>query len=138
MEIENFEFEPQANPEYTANHFILALIQVSSQAKINHWQTKLDPAHRHYGMFYDDFNDITDALVESIIGKYGEEAFRFGEAHIAVCDYSDNFKEFVEMARELCTIFCEVFDRDEDSELYNEMDNIKSLINKFNYLMNQQ
>lgn len=137
MEIENFEIE-QTNPEYTINHFVLALVQVSAQAKINHWQTKLDPAHRHYGMFYDEFNDLMDTIVESILGKYGSDKFSFGEAHIGICDYSENFKEFVEMAHELCAIFCQVFDRDEDSELYNEMDNIKSLTNKFNYLMNQQ
>jgi len=138
MEIDNFEFEPQATTEYTVNHFILALLQVSAQARINHWQTGLEAEHRNFGMFYEEFSDLIDVMAESILGKYGKGEFKFTEAAIGVCDYSGNFEDFVGMARELCAIFCEVFDRDEDSELYNEMDNIKSLINKFNYLMNQK
>lgn len=134
----NFDFEPQESTEYTLNHFVLALLQVSAQVRINHWQTKIEPEHRNFGMFYEEFSDLTDTIVESILGKYGTEAFQFGEATLGVCDYSTNFKDFVEMAVELNSIFCEVFDRDEDSELYNEMDNIKNLINKFNYLMNQR
>lgn len=138
MEIETFEFEPQTNPEMTINHFVLALLQVSAQARINHWQTKIEPEHRNFGMFYEDFSDLADTIVESILGKYGTDEFKFGEAQLGVCDYSTNFMDFVEMAKELHMIFCEVFDRDEDSELYNEMDNIKSLTNKFTYLMNQK
>lgn len=139
MEINNAAIEIEAtSSEENVSKFILALLQVRDQAHVNHWQTGLEAEHRNFGMFYEGFLDLVDTLVESILGKFGKKIFKFGEAQLWVCDYSGDFTDFVEMANELYVVFDATFDRDEDSELYNEMDNIKNLINKFNYLMNQK
>jgi hypothetical protein len=137
MNLENFEIGSQEN-QYEATHFILALLQVRDQAHINHWQTKMEAEHVHFGMFYDAFLPLVDAIVEGILGKYGVECFQFGEAQIGLTDYSGNHMDFCEMVDECYSIFCQVFDKEEDSELFNEMDNIKMLRNKLTYLLNQR
>lgn len=137
MNLGNFEIQVNET-EYTPAHFILSLLQVRDQAHINHWQTKMEAEHVQFGMFYDTFLPLADALVEGILGKYGVECFQFGEAQLGLVDYTGNHMDFCEMVDECCSIFCQVFDKENDSELYNEMDNIKMLRNKLTYLLNQR
>lgn len=132
------QFETGESEELTPTHFILSLLQIRDQAHVNHWQTKLEAEHRNFGTFYTDFLGLVDGMVESILGKYGTDVFNFGEASIGLSQYNGNFMELFEMVDASCEIFCQVFDRDKDSELYNEMDNIKTLRNTITYLMNQQ
>lgn len=136
MNIEDFEMEQATDA--TPAQFILSLLQIRDQAHIIHWQTKLEAEHRNFGMFYDEFLVLVDALVESILGKYGNDALSFEEAALGLVAYNGNYESFMEMIDESIQIFYAVFDQTEDSELYNELDNIKTLKNKLKYLLAQE
>ena len=117
-------------------HLMLELMQIADQAKIIHWQTRYDREHRHYGAFYEGFIDQMDTIVEAIAGKYGKDKLKFGEAAIEVCDYEMAVSEFFEMVEGVLRgTFCQLFDRDADSELYNLADEILDLVNKTKYLL---
>jgi len=117
-------------------HFMLELMQIADQAKIIHWQTRYDREHRHYGAFYEGFIDQMDTIVEAIAGKYGKDKLKFGEAAIEVCDYEMAVSEFFEMVEGVLRgTFCQLFDRDADSEPYNLADEILDLVNKTKYLL---
>lgn len=117
-------------------HFVLSLMQIADQAKIIHWQTRYDREHRHYGAFYEAFIVQMDAIVEGIAGKYGKDKIKFGEAAIMVYDYEMAVSEFFNLVEEAFRgEFCQIFDRDQDSELYNLIDETLMLVNKTKYLL---
>jgi hypothetical protein len=132
--------EPQPVQEKaTISYFMLSLMQIADQAKIIHWQTGLDTEHRHFGMFYEGFIDQMDTLVEAIAGKYGSQNLKFGEAAVMIYDYEMAMPVFFELVNDaLRGTFRQIFDRDDDSELYNLVDEILDLSNKTQYLLQQK
>lgn len=136
MNLDNQQFEQM--PEATPAQYIMGLLQIRDQAHIIHWQTKLEAEHRNFGMFYEEFLVLVDAIVESILGKYGTEVLAFDEAALGLVSYDGNYESFLKMLEDSCELFCAVFDEREDSELYNELDNIKTLKNKLTYLLSQK
>lgn len=117
-------------------HFVLSLMQIADQAKIIHWQTRYGREHQHYGAFYEAFTVQMDAIVEGIAGKYGKDKIKFGEAAIMVYDYEMAVSEFFNLVEEAFRgEFCQIFDRDQDSELYNLIDETLMLVNKTKYLL---
>jgi hypothetical protein len=128
--------EVEGSQNVSIAYFMLSLMQIADQAKIIHWQTRYDREHRHYGEFYEGFIDQMDTIVEAIAGKYGKDELKFGEAAIEVCDYEMAVNEFFGMVETaLRGTFCELFDRDKDSELYNLTDEILDSVNKTKYLL---
>ena len=129
--------EPQGmGQDGSISYFMLSLLQIADQAKIIHWQTLYDREHRHYGAFYEEFIGQMDTLVEAIAGKYGKPNLSFGQAAIMVYDYDMAVDKFFELVNEsLCGTFCQLFDREKDSELYNLVDEILDLRNKTQYLL---
>jgi len=128
----------ETSVEATPAQFILSLLQIRDQAHINHWQTKLEAEHRNFGMFYEDFLGLVDVIVEGILGKYGTNVLSFDEAMLGIVSYYGDHSKFIDQVDSAIALFCEVFDPTEDSELYNELDNIKMLRNKLNYLLSQK
>jgi hypothetical protein len=128
--------EPQGGQDVSIAYFMLSLMQIADQAKIIHWQTGLDTEHRHFGMFYEEFIDQMDTLVESIAGKYGKDQLQFGQASIQIYDYGMSRQVFFDLVDEALTEnFCKLFDREKDSELFNLADGITDLKNKVQYLL---
>ena len=129
--------EPQEmQDKATISYFMLSLMQIADQAKIIHWQTGLDTEHRQFGMFYEEFIGQMDTIVEAIAGKYGSQNLKFGEAAIMIYDYEMAMPVFFELLNDaLRGTFKDLFDREEDSELYNLADEILDLSNKTQYLL---
>jgi hypothetical protein len=129
--------EPQEmQDKATIGYFMLSLMQIADQAKIIHWQTGLDTEHRHFGMFYEEFIGQMDTIVEAIAGKYGSQNLKFGEAAVMIYDYEMAMPVFFELVNDaLRGTFKNLFDREEDSELYNLADEILDLSNKTQYLL---
>lgn len=126
----------QHSEEVSISYFMLSLMQISNQAKILHWQTDLDTEHRHFGMFYSEFNDKMDELIEVIAGKCGKDCLEFGQAAISVYDYKMARGAFFELVNEaLVDCFCQLFDKETNSEIYNLVDEILALKNKVQYLL---
>jgi hypothetical protein len=127
---------PQSGEEASVSYFMLLLMQISMQAKILHWQTDCDTEHRHFGMFYDEFNDQMDNLIEVIAGKYGKDKLSFSQAAISVYDYKNARPAFFELVDEaLVECFSQIFDKEKDSEIFNIVDEILALKNKVQYLL---
>lgn len=117
--------------------FVLSLIQISNQAVLLHWQAKFYNEHIILGQFYDSFNDLMDSLVESIIGKCGDDCMSFDQANIVVYDYSRSREKFFELIEDcLGTVFPTIFNESTDSELYSIVDDILVLTNRTKYLLN--
>lgn len=128
--------EPQHESEVSISYFMLSLMQIADQAKIIHWQTDYDTEHRHFGAFYEMFIDQMDTLVEAIAGKCGKEELCFGQAAIQLYDYKMAVSTFFDLVDDVLKgQFCELFDREADSELYNLVDEILDLKNKTRYLL---
>lgn len=128
--------DPQSSEEASVSYFMLSLMQISMQAKILHWQTDFDTEHRHFGMFYEEFSDQMDVLIEAIAGKYGKDKLSFGQAAISVYDYGMARQAFFELIDEaLIECFGQLFDREKDSELFNLADEVLDLKNKVQYLL---
>lgn len=133
-----FGLEEITGPEEQSSipHFVLSLLQIADQAKIIHWQTRFDREHRHFGAFYETFIVQMDTMVEAIAGKYGKDKLKFGEAAIMVYDYDMAVSEFFKLVDEAIKVeFCKLFDREEDSELFNLADETMDLVNKTKYLL---
>lgn len=129
--------EPQEMQDKTTiSYFMLSLMQIADQAKIIHWQTQSNLEHRYFGKFYDKFIEQMDTLVEAIAGKYGSQNLKFGEAAIMIYDYEMAMPVFFELVNDaLRGTFKDLFDREEDSELYALADEILDLSNKTQYLL---
>jgi hypothetical protein len=130
------EVTPQSEQPVTISYLMLSFMQIADQAKIIHWQTRYDREHRRFGSFYKAFIGQMDTVVEAIAGKYGKDHLKFGEAAIMVYDYDTSINEFFELVDDAFRVnFCEIFDKEKDSELFNLADEVLDLANKTKYLL---
>ena len=131
--------EVGTSSELTIADFMISLFQIAIQAKVIHFQTMSDAEHRHFGLFFDEFIDQMDTLIEAIAGKHGTDKLKFNEASIMVYDIDVALPEFFDIVDEaLIEFFGELFDRESDSELYNLADGILELKNKVVYLLEKK
>jgi hypothetical protein len=114
--------------------FILSLLQVRDQAHILHWQTTSVAQHQALGDFYGNFLDLVDTLAEEIMGKYGR--FKVGGSAIVLMDYDQALPIFIANIEKIfCQDFECLFDKEDDTELYNIREEFLSLKNKLSYLL---
>lgn len=128
--------EQEVIEETSVAEFMLSLFQIADQAKVIHLQTDSDTEHRHFGLFYETFIDQMDALIEGIAGKYGSQTLKFGQAQIVLYDREEAIPIFFEVLDQVLRLkFATLFDREKDSELYNMVDEMITLKNKVQYLL---
>lgn len=134
VDLEQTDVEPEQNID--AAVLMLSLFQIADQVKILHLQTAFEAEHRAFGLFYDTFTGLMDTLIEAIAGKYGTDKLKFNEASIMVYDYSAAKPVFFELVDEILRVkFASIFNRDQDSELFNIIDEMLDLKNKVQYLL---
>ena len=108
------------------------LVAVQTITKLHHWtvsRTKDAYAiHVALGEFYDDLSDFIDNIIETYQGKYGIVPVKVNSVSIGM-SITDKLKAFAEMI-ESCTAFGE---RNTNTYLYNQMDEIASLTYKTIY-----
>jgi hypothetical protein len=117
--------------------YLLTLLHINAQVKVFHWQTDSYAQHEAFGNYYEVMDELTDTFVESYQGKYcridleGEECFNislkgFHIAHLEV------------FLNEVCDFLCEMLPStfsENDSELFNLVDEMVSETNKLKYLL---
>lgn len=117
-------------------NFLLELLYVRDQAHIFHWQTSSYAQHKAFGLFYDDYLDLVDAVAEQVFGKMGK-FFMGGNGTITLVDYSSQAIESYLSQSE--AIFRDnmqsVIPVEGNEEIYNTVEEILSLINKLRYLL---
>ena len=106
--------------------FALTLLHSGTNAHLLHLQTDSFAKHMALGEYYDEIVDLTDALAEQYMGKYGKITEFPNTYHTAKdpIQYLQNLGKFVEEARK---------DLPQDSWIQNEVDGIAELISQTTY-----
>jgi len=76
MRILNYdEFQAINEAKYTENRshslFAMKCLSLRDQVHVWHWQTEIEAKHEALGEFYDELLEMTDDIVEMMMGKYG-------------------------------------------------------------------
>ena len=124
-----------------ANSVASRVLQNMAQAKLLHWQTHSYSEHKALDNFFEEFIEISDTLIESIMGKYGRPEFSDEERTLKLDNYEspespDGLPRFLEhldtcYRQECITEFSE----EKDPEIFNIIQEILGLIDQTRYLL---
>ena len=112
-----------------------------AQAKLLHWQTYSYSEHKALDNFFNEFIEISDTLIESIMGKYGRPEFNEEERTLKLANYEspespDGLPRFIENLdvcyRQECIA---EFSEEKDPEIFNIIQEILGLIDQTKYLL---
>lgn len=112
------------------------LLQIQTQIKILHWQTKGYARHQAFGETYSNLDTLIDDFVEIYMGKYGRFSLSENEKTIKI----DNLTE-LDLTAFLKTVKSELIgmsndlSKDKDTDLLNLRDEMLGLFNKLSYLL---
>lgn len=112
------------------------LLQIQTQIKILHWQTKGYARHQAFGETYSNLDTLIDDFVEIYMGKYGRFSLSENEKTIKL----DNLTE-LDLTAFLKTVKSELIgmsndlSKDKDTDLLNLRDEMLGLFNKLSYLL---
>jgi hypothetical protein len=108
------------------------LVEIQTQLKFFHWQTKSYARHQAYGSTYDAMSDLIDNFVEILMGKYG----RVPAMPMRI--YNRNEKDAVTFIEETIGYLISLsneLDANGDTDLLNIRDEMLALFNKLRYLI---
>jgi hypothetical protein len=108
------------------------LVEIQTQLKFFHWQTKSYARHKAYGKTYDAMSDLIDNFVEILMGKYG----RVPAMPMRI--YNRNEKDAVTFIEETIGYLISLsneLDANGDTDLLNIRDEMLALFNKLRYLI---
>ena len=132
--------EPESSSSKTSQ-VASRVLQNMAQAKLLHWQTNSYSEHKALDNFFDEFIEISDTLIESIMGKYGRPVFNDSERTLKLDNYEspespDGLPRFIahldSCYREECIT---AFDEKKDPEIFNLIQEILGLIDQTKYLL---
>ena len=121
-----FKEENEMNKNAVAD-FLSGLLHSVTITHIYHLQTRSYAQHMALAAFYEGVEDLTDALIEAIQGKFGVvEGYTMdaGDMPSTALEYLIGLSHFVENGR---------VDMQLDSEIQNMIDEIASLIDSTTY-----
>lgn len=117
------------------------VLQNMAQAKLLHWQTHSYSEHKALDNFFDEFIEISDTLIESIMGKYGRPEFSDAERTLKIDNYEspespDGLPRFLEHLDTCYRQECITgFSEEKDPEIFNIIQEILGLIDQTRYLL---
>lgn len=111
-------------------------LELQSQLKILHWQTKGYPRHIAFGGIYDDLDELIDEFVEVSMGKMGRFVLDEQTSTLKL----QNLKEisivpFLQGIKKELIGFTNELDQQNDTDLLNIRDEMLGKINKLAYLL---
>lgn len=110
-------------------------LELQTQLKVYHWQTKGIARHESFGKVYDELNDLTDEFVEQAMGQYGRFVLDDETKNIQIFNLSEsNPKDIVVTCCETLISFTDDIDP-KDTNLLNLRDEILGLLRKLSYLL---
>lgn len=113
----------------------------TAQIKLLHWQTLSFAEHKALDELFSRFLDLTDELVESVMGKYGRPNLGPEMSTFTVINYHnpespDGLKMYIGKLKECYEVKCKgAFSPEKDPEILNIIDEILSTIDKTTYLL---
>ena len=118
------EIPKQVKAPVKFSGFISELFHARIQIHIAHVQTKSYAQHIALDSFYNDIVGLTDGLIETWQGRYGivtGYTLKNVQDNVNVIFYLTTLLDYINNSR--LTLFSD------DSDLHNQVDNIKTLIN---------
>lgn len=106
--------------------FFSLLLNSITQVHIFHFQTKSYAQHNALGDYYEGVSSLADDLIECYQGKYGIVTGYSCMPYKNIEDPVEYFTKLQNSVDECCSLFT-------DSDLLNQVDEIKSLIKKTLY-----
>ncbi len=111
------------------------LLTLHNQLKIFHWQTHKYSAHVAYGDVYTDLSDLIDDFVEIFMGKYGKIENKNGFQINLINLKSNNEINFIDEQIKYISKDLKKILKDDDTDLFNIIDEMLSKLNKLKYLL---
>jgi len=138
MQFQKFqEYVNEATITYTDKYadLTLTVLQTQAQNKLLHWGTLSYAQHKTFCDFYKNFDELSDSLIETIMGKYGRPIT--GGASIDVMDYNQvNVEAYIDSLYEYFTESIGLFQpKEENEEIVNILAEIIALIDNTKYLL---
>lgn len=106
--------------------FFSLILNSITQVHIFHFQTKSYSQHKALGSYYEDVTDLIDGLIECYQGKYGIVTNYSCMPYKDIGNPIEYFEKLHSTAEDAASLFS-------DSDLLNQLDEIKSLIKKTLY-----
>lgn len=113
----------------------LTVLQVQAQNKLLHWGTFSYAQHKTFDDFKEEFGDLSDSLIETIMGKFGRPIT--GSSSIEVLDYDQvNVMGYFDSLYDYFTEAISDFQpKEKNEEIVNILAEIIALIDKTKYLL---
>lgn len=132
--------EPAAEDKKSFAPIFAKILQNSAQIKLLHWQTNLYGQHKALDSFWGEFNDLSDTLAETIMGKYGKPTLSSDDSCLTIYNYKNpenaNLNEFLDHLYSCYAKDCRAyFSEEKDSEILNIIDEIIALVDQNKYLL---
>lgn len=111
------------------------LLELQTQLKIYHWQTKGFARHEAFGKVYDELGDLIDEFIEQAMGKYGRFVLDDETKTLQMFNLSESKpKDAINTSCDVLIGFTEELDP-KDTNLLNLRDEILGLLYKLQYLL---
>jgi hypothetical protein len=138
MKFQKFnEYVNEATVTYTDKYadLTLSILQTMAQNKMLHWGTSSYAQHKTFCDFMEEFDDLGDSLIESIMGKFGRPLT--GGASIEVLDYNqvDVIAYFDNLYEYYTAAIAQFQPKEQNEEIVNILAEIIALIDKAKYLL---
>ncbi len=108
-------------------------LELQSQLKVLHWQTKSHAKHVSFGETYNVLDGLIDSFVEIAMGIYGRFKLEEEETHISIQNLSD--VDVLGMIKTVRGSLHQMEINPKDTDLLNIKDEMLAQINKLSYLL---
>ena len=115
--------------------YVTVLLEMQTQLKILHWQTKSFAQHEAFGKTYDELADLIDEFVEVNTGKKGR--FQLGKSDVVeLQNYNPTtMTGFIDSSIDFLINMNGILDPKKDSDLLTIRDEMLGSFNKLKYLL---
>jgi|TARA_B100001093_G_scaffold520118_1_gene612838 hypothetical protein len=117
----------------TLNSNIKFFLELQSQLKVLHWQTKSHAKHLSFGETYHKLDELIDLFVEVSMGKYGRFKLENDDRVLNINNLSDI--DLVAMIKVACDVICDIEIDKKDTDLLSLRDDILTQVSKLSYLL---
>jgi len=123
-------------PSSPSEGILSTMLQMQSQYRIFHWQTKSYSEHKAFGKIYEVLDENIDDFIEAYMGKYGRmvsseeieiEMLNYKD-NISCCSVTDSYINFLVNVLPMAL-------KPEDTDLINIRDTILGDLNQLKYLL---
>lgn len=113
-----------------ASRLLMVLLHSATITHVMHWKTDNYSVHKALAKYYTQIPDLTDALAESLFGKYStitdfDDHFMMEDGPLG---YLMEIQDYVESQRKVIP---------QDSEIQNSVDTVMELLNTTIYKLRQ-